>query len=615
MYSTLKRIFIGPPIPSSEEHHQRLTKKIALAVFASDAISSTAYATEEILIVLVAAGGYAAFADLVPISIVVLILLTIVVISYRQTLYAYPSGGGSYIVSRENLGRTPALVAGSSLLVDYILTVAVSVSAGTAAITSAFPSLRSYRVEICVAFVVLMTVANLRGLKESGRLFAGPTYIYVAALLTLIGAGLYKVYFSDLGPIQGQEEAYAELTKHGTTITGISLFILMRAFSSGAVALSGVEAVSNGVPAFRRPEPRNASVTLVAMGTILGGCFFGLSVLAHHLQPIPQENGETVLSIMGTAVFGDGTFLYYLLQFSTFAILILAANTAYADFPRLSSIIARDGYLPRQLTNRGDRLVFSNGVLVLAGLATVLIVVFKGDVSALIPLYAVGVFTGFTLSQTGMVVHHWRLREKGWQVAMAINAVGAVATGVVLTVVVVSKFTIGAWIPAALIPVLVVALKSIGRHYDRVHDAVRVTSDYRPARRTHIAVVLVGTVNRGVLNALSYARSLAPDRLLAVSVVGDPAEQDELTKSWDEHNISIELHTIYSPYRELTRPILQYLEELDQESPDDVITVIIPEFVTSWTTQFLHNQSALALKARLLYRPNTVVTSVPVLVE
>jgi hypothetical protein len=318
---------------------------------------------------------------------------------------------------------------------------------------------------------------------------------------------------------------------------------------------------------------------------------------------------------MGTAVFGDGTFLYYLLQFSTFAILILAANTAYADFPRLSSIIARDGYLPRQLTNRGDRLVFSNGVLVLAGLATVLIIVFKGDVSALIPLYAVGVFTGFTLSQTGMVVHHWRLREKHWRVAMAINAVGAFATGVVLTVVVVSKFAIGAWIPAAIIPVLVVALKSIGRHYDRVHDAVRVTADYRPARRTHIAVVLVGTVNRGVLNALSYARSLAPDRLLAVSVVGDPAEQEELTKSWDEHNISVELHTIYSPYRELTRPILQYLEELDQESPDDVITVIIPEFVTSWTTQFLHNQSALALKARLLYRPNTVVTSVPVLVE
>jgi amino acid transporter len=613
MYSTVKRLLIGPPIPSSEEHHQRLTKKIALAVFASDAISSTAYATEEILIVLVAAGGLAAFNYLVPISLIVVLLLVIVVTSYRQTLYAYPSGGGSYIVSRENLGMTPALIAGGSLLVDYVLTVAVSVSAGTAAILSAFASLRPYRVEICVLFVVIMTVANLRGVKESGRIFAGPTYIYVVSLLILIGTGLYKLYFGSLGPIQGQHDALVEL--HSTTTNGITLFILMRAFSSGAVALSGVEAVSNGVPAFRRSESRNASITLIWMGTILGGCFFGLSVLAHRLQPIPQANGQTVLSIMGTAVFGSGTFLYYLLQFSTFAILILAANTAYADFPRLSSIIARDGFLPRQLANRGDRLVFSNGVLVLASLATVLIVVFKGDVSALIPLYAVGVFTGFTMSQAGMVVHHWRLREKNWRVGAAINAVGACATGLVLAVVVISKFTIGAWIPAALIPVIVLGLKAIGRHYDRVRGAVEVTSAYKASRHTHVVVVLVASVNKGVLNAISYARSLAPDRLLAVSVVGDPGEQDELVKHWDEHNIPVELHTIYSPYRELTRPILQYLDELDQESPDEMITVVIPEFVTSWTTQFLHNQSAFALKARLLYRPNTVVTSVPVLVD
>jgi hypothetical protein len=318
---------------------------------------------------------------------------------------------------------------------------------------------------------------------------------------------------------------------------------------------------------------------------------------------------------MGEAVFGGKNFLYYLLQFSTFAILILAANTAYADFPRLSSIIARDGFLPRQLSNRGDRLVFSNGVLVLAGLATVLIVVFGGDTSALIPLYAVGVFTGFTLSQAGMVVHHWRLREPRWRFGLAVNAVGAVATFLVLLIVVVSKFTIGAWIPVALIPIIVMGLKSIGRHYKRVRAAVVVPEDYKARRHTHVAVVLVGSVNKGVLNALSYARSLAPDRLFAVSVVGDPTEQEELTKAWDEHNIPVELHTIYSPYRELTRPILNYLDELDQESPDEMITVIIPEFVTTWTTQFLHNQTALALKARLLYRPNTVVTSVPVLVD
>jgi amino acid transporter len=614
MYSTLKRILIGPPIPSSEEHHQRLIKVIALAVFASDAISSTAYATEEILLVLVAAGGLAAFEDLVPIAIIVVVLLAIVVTSYRQTVYAYPNGGGSYIVSKDNLGETPALVAGSALLVDYVLTVAVSVSAGVAAVTSAFTSLHPYRVELCIAAIVIMTVANLRGVKESGRLFAGPTYVYILSLAILIGYGLWRVYFGGLGPIPGQEQALDELTNGGAA-TGITLFILMRAFSSGAVALSGVEAVSNGVPAFRRPEPRNAAVTLMWMGIVLGSGFFGLSVLAHHLEPIPRESGETVLSIMGEAVFGGKNFFYYMLQFSTFAILILAANTAYADFPRLSSIISRDGFLPRQLSNRGDRLVFSNGVIVLAGLATVLIIVFTGDTSALIPLYAVGVFTGFTLSQAGMVVHHWRLRERRWQLSLVINAVGALATFVVLSVVVVSKFTIGAWIPVALIPLIVIGLKSIGRHYTRVRASVEVPDSYRARRHTHVAVVLVGSVNKGVLDALGYARSLAPDRLIAVSVVGDPAEQEELMEQWDKHDVPVDLHTIYSPYRELTRPILHYLDELDQESPDDIITVIIPEFVTSWTTQFLHNQTALALKARLLYRPNTVVTSVPVLVD
>ena len=414
MYSTLKRIFVGRPIPSSEEHHQRLSKVIALAVFASDAISSTAYATEEILLVLVPVAGMAALNDLVPISLVVVVLLAIVTTSYRQTLFAYPNGGGSYIVSRENLGVTPALVAGASLLVDYVLTVAVSVSAGVAAITSAFPSTQSARVPMCIFFIALMTVGNLRGVKESGRLFAGPTYIYVFALVTLIVVGLSRSFFGHLEPLPVNQESLNEITDNGALITGVTVFALLRAFSSGAVALSGVEAISNGVPAFRSPEPRNAARTLIWMATILGSTFFGISVLAHRLRPTVSEH-ETLLSIMGKAVFGSGTFFYFLLQFSTFAILILAANTAYADFPRLSSIIARDGFLPRQLANRGDRLVFSNGVLVLAGVATLLIVVFGGKTSALIPLYAVGVFTGFTLSQTGMVVHHHRLREPRWQ--------------------------------------------------------------------------------------------------------------------------------------------------------------------------------------------------------
>jgi amino acid transporter len=615
MYSTLKRIFIGPPIASTEEHHQRLSKRVALAVFASDAISSTAYATEEILIVLVPLGAYAAFSDLVPIALIVVFLLAIVVTSYRQTIYAYPGGGGSYVVSRENLGAIPSLVAASSLLVDYILTVAVSVSAGTAAITSAFHSLTPYRVEIILGFIVLMTLANLRGLKESGRLFAPPTYIYVATLFLLIGYGLYQVYTGDLGEIPNQQEALDTLTENGALLTGITAFSLMRAFSSGAVALSGLEAVSDGVPAFRKPEAKNAANTIVTMGVILATSFFGLSLLASELKPIPQEEGETVLSAMGGAVFGADTFLYYVLQFSTFAILILAANTAFADFPRLSFFVARDGYLPHQLANRGDRLVFSNGIIILATMASILVVVFGGEVSALIPLYAVGVFTGFTLSQSGMVRRHWRLREPRWRLSLAINLVGAITTFIVLVIVVVSKFTIGAWLPAVVIPVMVIILRSIKRHYDRVATAIQVPEGWKARRHQHNVVVMVRSVNRGTLQALAYARSLAPDQLIALSIVGDPTEQEELLKSWAEHAIPIELHTIYSPYRELTAPVLNYLDELDAENPDDIITVIIPEFVTAWSTQFLHNQSALALKARLLYRPNTVVTSVPVQVD
>ncbi len=615
MYSTLKRIFVGRPIPSTDEHHQRLSKVIALAVFASDAISSTAYATEEILLVLVPVAAMAALEDLVPIAIVVVILLAIVTTSYRQTLFAYPSGGGSYIVSRENLGETPSLVAGASLLVDYVLTVAVSVSAGVAAITSAFPSLQDLRVPMCLGFIALMTVANLRGVKESGRLFAGPTYLYVLALSALILYGLYRSYFGGLDPLPVNEESLNELTENGSLITGVTLFALLRAFSSGAVALSGVEAISNGVPAFRPPEPRNAARTLIWMSCILGATFFGVSVLAHRLQPTVSES-ETLLSIMGSAVFGDGTLFYYVLQFSTFAILILAANTAYADFPRLSSIIARDGFLPRQLANRGDRLVFSNGILFLAGIAGLLVVIFGGQTSALIPLYAVGVFTGFTLSQTGMCVHHWQERSLHWQRKLVVNLVGAIATGIVLTVVVVSKFTIGAWIPAVLIPIIVVVLKSIGGHYAHVKKAVATDDTWKPRRYTHNVVVLVATLNKPTLQALTYARSLAPDRLIALSVVENADEEAELRREWDTKELPIELVTLFSAYRELTRPVLSFLDDLDAENPDEIITVVIPEVVvTHWYTQALHNQSALALKARLLFRPNTVVTSVPTLVE
>jgi amino acid transporter len=605
---------LGPPLASSEESHQRLPKKIALPVFSSDAISSTAYATEEILIVLlVTAGvGAVAFNYLVPISIAVCILLAIVATSYHQTIHAYPSGGGSYIVSRENLGEYPSLVAGGSLLVDYILTVAVSTTAGVAAIISAFNRLEPYRVELCILAIVLVTLANLRGLKESGALFAPPTYIYVVSLILLIVVGLYRVFFQDLGPIPHSGEEQQLLEETGA----VTFFFLAKAFSSGAVALTGVEAVSNGVPAFKKPESRNASTTLIIMATILGSCFLGLSILARHLQPVKtEETPDTVLAQMAEWVYGDRGIPFFVMQFATFAILLLAANTAYADYPRLSSIIAKDGYIPRQFRNRGDRLVFSNGVIFLALAAIGLVILFGGQVNALIPLYAIGVFTSFTLSQTGMVRHHFRYRETRWQIHSVINGIGAITTAFVAGIVIFTKFSDGAWIPVVLIPLQVVGFKIVKKHYDKVGRAVAVQPGYKPKRRTHTVVVLVGGVNRGVLEAVTYARSLAPDRLLALSVVAEPEEQQQIQEAWADFKVPVELQTLYTPYRELTRPILTFLDELDADTPDDWITVVIPEFVTSWQSQFLHNQSALALKARLLYRPNTVVTSVPVVVD
>jgi amino acid transporter len=610
MYSVLKRLVVGTPLATSEEQHQRLGKPTALAVFASDAISSTAYATEEILLVLVPIAGMAALENLIPIALVVTVILAIVATSYRQVIHAYPDGGGSYVVSKDNLGTTPALVAGASLMVDYVLTVAVSVSAGTAAIVSAFPDLRPHRVTLCLFFVALMTFANLRGLKEAGRTFAVPTYVYVVALGCLVGYGLYRSFFGDLGALPVNQADLEELTE-GHVVHAASLFLLLRAFSSGAVALSGVEAISNGVPAFRPPESKHAAQTLVYMAMILGTFFFGISVLAHRLQPTVSED-ETLLSIMGAGVFGDGSFLYYLLQFSTFGILILAANTAYSGFPLLSSIVARDGFLPRQLANRGDRLVYSNGILVLAGAAALLIIVFQGETTLLIPLYAVGVFTGFTLSQVGMVRRHVARKEPRWQRSVAINGVGAVATFIVLLVVVVSKFTIGAWIPAVVIPAIVVVLRAVGRHYDRVNEALRPPPNWRPPRRTHTVVMPVGRIHAGVLEAIEYARSLAPDRLLAVTVASDEEQHEAINAEWRHFDIPVELRVLYSPYRDLTDPIMDFLDEISEQNPDDYMTVIVPEFVVDhWWEQLLHNQSALALKARLLFRPKTIVVSVP----
>jgi len=618
MLDVLKRFLVGRPLATDQQEHQRLPKKIALAVFSSDAISSTAYASEEILFV-VALGTSSldrGLRTLVPIAMAVAILLAIVVTSYRQTIFAYPSGGGSYVVSRENLGVYPSLIAAASLLIDYILTVAVSISAGVAAIISipTFRGAAQQRVLLGLILIAIITVANLRGIKESGRIFAVPTYVYIAILSLLVGYGLFRVFFGDIGEVVFNPERFEGARQAGGSL---SLFLLLKGFSSGAVALTGVEAISNGVPAFNRPEPKNAANTMVWMGVILGSLFFGVSVLASHLKPYPSHD-ETVFSQLGRAVFGGGP-LYVILQFATAAILTLAANTAYADFPRLSSIIARDGYLPRQLGNRGDRLVFSNGIVFLAVAAGGLLVAFKGLTNALIPLYAVGVFTSFTLSQWGMVRHHRKLREKGWKLGIAINATGAVVSAFVLLIVAGTKFTSGAWVPLVVVPFIIALFAAIKRHYRRLEESLRIEpGDVRRGPDNHTVVVLVGRVHRGVVKALQYAHSLRPNHLVALYVSVDPDHEASIQQEWNRFGFEIPLEIVSSPYRELTPAVEKYLEELDSRWDDDTITVVIPEFVAGRLlspTQLLHNQSAGALKLALLYRRNTVVTSVPYHVE
>ncbi|HEX2574951.1 MAG TPA: APC family permease [Aquihabitans sp.] len=624
MTSTFKRILVGKPLASTEQEHQALGKPTALAVFASDAISSTAYATEEILFVLLAAATFPqTHKYLVPMAIVSVFLLAVVSTSYRQTIYAYPDGGGAYVVSRENIGPTASLVAGASLLVDYTLTVAVSVSSGVLAIGSAFEfnDDTNLRVGLALFFIALMALGNLRGLKEAGRLFAVPTYAYTLLLGGLIGYGIYRVGFQDLGTIPGNEELAREFAEEEgaevAELTGsVGLILLLRAFSSGAVVLAGVEAMSNGVPAFKKPKSRNAAQTLTMMALILGISTLGVSYLASHLHPVFEEGGDTVLSQMGGAIFGEGSLLYYALQFATFGILILAANTAFNGFPQLSSNIARDGYLPRQLANRGDRLVFSNGVLILSGMAALLIVIFKAEVSALIPLYAVGVFVGFTLSQFGMCRHHLRRREESWQRNLFVNGLGCAMTGIVLVVVIVSKFFQGAWIPVVVIPLIVALLRGINRHYRTVDELLVAEPHEKVRRRTNTVIVLVGRVTKGSLTAIAYARSLNPDRLVALTVVSNPEEQARITEQWEAHDVPVELVTLYSPYRELSRPILRYVDDLDDRYGEDFVTVVVPEFaLKKWWQQLLHNQSALVLRTRLRSRPNTVVTSVPFHVE
>ena len=620
----VKRTIIGAPIATAHQAHERLTKVKALAVFSSDALSSVAYATEAILIALVA-GGPTALQYVLPIGVAITLLLFVVATSYRQTIFGYPNGGGSYIVSKDNLGTVPGLVAGAALLIDYVLTVAVSVSAGVSAVTSAFPGLHVYQVEICLGAIAVICILNLRGVRESGTIFAIPTYCFITIMLGMIAFGLVRLLTGNLAPVENPPEAMAAL-RSGAQAVG--LFFLLNAFAQGCSAMTGVEAISNGIPAFKKPESKNAATTLVWMATLLGAMFVGTTILAKWMDIVPRE-GETVLSVLGMAIFGPG-FFFQFLTWSTFLILVLAANTSFADFPRLASIMARDKFLAGQFAFRGDRLAFTNGIILLGGLAAVLVVIYGGSEQAMIPLYAVGVFLSFTLSQAGMVRHWYKERSANWRRSMALNAIGAVTTAVVLAVIVSSKFIHGAWMVVCLIPVLVGIFLFIERHYRKVREELAVdptrpdSSDLNPELLEHTVVIPVAGLNRAALRAVAYARSLTgqvdhPDEeghahVVAVHVTDDVEEGEALKETWDRAGIGAPLVVLESPYRSLVGPLMQYINALERQQPEGraIVTILLPEFIPAhWWEYLLHTQTALRLKGALLFRARTAVTSVP----
>ena len=602
VYALIKRLFLGRPIPSSLAHHERLSRVTGLAVLSSDALSSVAYATEEILRVLVI-GGVAALSHVTPIGFLIATLLGLVAFSYRQTIYAYPGGGGAYIVSKDNLGDNAALTAAAALLIDYTLTVAVSIAAGVAALTSAFPALHINRVELALGFLAILAIGNLRGIRESGRIFAIPTYFFIVMTLGLIGAGAWRYFAGTIVPVVPVDP----VPIGGGTL---GLFVLLRAFSNGCTAMTGVEAVSNGVPAFRPPEAKNAAQTLIAMAVLAITMFIGITMLAHAYQIVPSES-ETVVSQLARGTFGGRGFLYFCVQLATMLILVLAANTAYADFPRLASIVARDAYLPRQFANQGDRLAFSNGIVALSIFAGILLIAFGGDTHALIPLYMIGVFISFTLSQTGMVVHWRRLREAGWRTSALINGIGALATGVVLVIVAVTKALEGAWIIMVLIPILIAVFKATNRHYKHAAAQLSLRGWQGEGPQHSTVLVPISGVHRAVLQAVGYARSLSGD-VRAVFVDIDAAATDRVRADWERWGGGTRLEILPSPYRSLMEPLLDYIKELQVANPRDYVTVILPEFVPGrWWQHLLHNQTALLIKGALLFKPRIVVTSVP----
>ncbi len=619
---------IGRPLATAEAPHQAINKVVGLAVFSSDPMSSVAYAPQELMLIL-ALAGTGALHLAVPLALAIVGLLAILTLSYEQTIHAYPGGGGAYIVARDNLGELPAQVAGAALLTDYILTVAVSISAGVAQIVSAFPQFHAYRVEISVAMVLFVMVINLRGVKESGAIFAVPTYFFLLMAFLTVGVGLFRYLTGALPPVSNPP--VLELAHSAQTLT---LFLILRAFASGTTALTGVEAISNGITAFREPRSANAGRTLFVMSLILGSLMLGITFLARQIGAVPTETGETIISQLARTILGDRGLPYLAAIASTTMILLMAANTAFADFPRLAALHAGDGFLPRQLTFRGSRLVFSRGIVVLAVVAAALIIAFQANVSKLIPLYAIGVFLSFTLSQGGMARRWWRIGhlqageeiqdpgstlryEKGWQTKLLINGIGGGMTALVLLVFAVTKFRDGAWIIVLLVPALVFIFFRIHHHYRSL--AQRLSLDgYQPELppRRHRVIMPIGGVHQATLLALRYALLLGPD-LTAVHVSIDTQEAEKVRRKWQMYGEGVRLEVLESPYRTLMEPLLAYIEEIyASRQPGDKITIIVPQFVSRhWWTNLLHTHTATWLRMALLFKPEIVITDVPYLVN
>jgi amino acid transporter len=610
-YAGIRKVVIGEALASSQAGHQRLSKIIALAIFSSDALSSAAYATEEILLVLILAGS-GAMTNSIPIALSIGVLAAIVVVSYRQTIRAYPNGGGAYVVANENLGFMAALVAGSALLVDYIMTVAVSTAAGVAAVTSAIPSVHAERVELALFFVLIITLGNLRGIREAGTIFAIPSYFFIFSFGGMLAYGTIRLALgADLhaplppNPVEPGTQA-------------LTLFLLLRAFASGCAALTGIEAVANGVPSFKPPESRNAATTQVWMAVILMIFFVGTTLLAHQFSIEPSES-KTVVAQIAENLFGKNV-LFYMIQISTTLILILAANTAFAGLPTLASVMAKDSVMPKQFAFRGDRLAFSNGIILLGVASSAVLVAFQAETHKIIPLYAFGVFTAFTISQAGMVRHWLRTREPGWRKALGINGVGAIATAIVAVIVVATKFTHGAWLSIAIMLLLVGVLWMIRKHYTAaaaqlgqgLTGAESAERFYSTASaRSQSVIVPVDEINRAVLRTIAYARSISPSAV-AIHVTDERSTAEALRRQWEESVPDTPLVIVESPYRSLIDPILAYVEGLDRSHPNGMVTVVLPEFVPKHFWQhFLHNQSAVRMKKVLLARPNTVVINVP----